>query len=80
MPTLGTRGGGSARGFGFGGKSAFAASYLIVAGGGAAAQGGGGAGGVLSGTTTLAPGTATHAIPSWTIQLPMLTGVNSPVS
>jgi hypothetical protein len=46
MPLLSTRGGGSAKGFGFGAtKPTISVDYLIVAGGGSAGSGAGGAGG-----------------------------------
>ena len=63
MPMLGTRGAGSSKGFGFTNRSTgpYVAAYLLVAGGGGGGRnhggGGGGGGGVLSGTSTLTPGT-----------------------
>lgn len=54
MPILGSRGGGSARGFGrFGGPAAILVDYLVVAGGGGGGGthgGGGGGGGLKTGT------------------------------
>jgi hypothetical protein len=63
MPLISTRGGASARGFGFfGGPGAYEITYLAVAGGGNLSSvgyltGGGGAGGYLTGTTALLKGT-----------------------
>lgn len=64
MPLLSTRGGGSARGFGFfGGKGPYDIQVLLLAGGGGGGGGngggGGGAGGLLNtATVTVKPGTA----------------------